>query len=170
MEDNKKVKLSAPWFTYYREIDAMFSKDPDVRVEFNEESKIIKMYVNGQEKAEAIAQILPPVKEFGNVAVEVQVIPANKLESSKSDLFRIAFEGNPILVDVVDVPDQILPVSYVVFKKEVVQFFDDNLSDIYGNKTTLYQEIAKDIFVDTQRIFFCTEELSNCDDWLGCAI
>ena len=48
------------------------------------------------------------------------------------------------------------PLTYVVLKKEVVQFFNDNLNDIHGLETTLYQTIAKDVF-DGTGVFFCTD-------------
>lgn len=48
---------------------------------------------------------------------------------------------------------------YVVFKNCVVQFFNDNLNDIYGNISTLYQDIAREIFADAEweGVFYCTD-------------
>ena len=45
-----------------------------------------------------------------------------------------------------------------VFAKEVVQYWNDSLSDPYGKVSTLYQDIAKDIFEDTDGVMFCTGE------------
>ena len=46
---------------------------------------------------------------------------------------------------------------YAVFQSKVVQFFNDDMSDINGNCTTLYQEIAKDVFSGrAEGVFFCT--------------
>jgi len=50
------------------------------------------------------------------------------------------------------------PVDYVVFRNEVVQFFNDEMGDPNGLKSTLYQDIAKDVFADKDGIFFCTEQ------------
>ena len=47
--------------------------------------------------------------------------------------------------------------TYVVFKKEVVQYFNDSLGDIHGVCSTLMQDIAKDIFEDTEGVYFCTD-------------
>ena len=38
--------------------------------------------------------------------------------------------------------------TYVVFKNCVVQFFNDNLNDCHGLISTLYQDIAAEIFED----------------------
>ena len=39
-------------------------------------------------------------------------------------------------------------VTYVVFKNCVVQFFNDNLNDCHGIVSTLYQDIASEVFGD----------------------
>ena len=49
------------------------------------------------------------------------------------------------------------PITYVVFVNEVVQYYNDNLSDIHGLRSTLYQEIAKDIFETRLGVYYCTD-------------
>lgn len=39
---------------------------------------------------------------------------------------------------------------------KVVQYFNDDLGDAHGVCSTLYQEIAKDVFGEHEGIFFCT--------------
>lgn len=34
MSEEKKVGLSSPWVTYYREIVALFGDDPDIKIEY----------------------------------------------------------------------------------------------------------------------------------------
>lgn len=55
-----------------------------------------------------------------------------------------------------------VPFTYVVFKNCVVQFFNDNLNDPHGIVSTLYQDIAAEIFADMPfpqdgGICFCTD-------------
>ena len=50
-EENKVVKLSSPWMIYYRQIKALFSQDPNVKVIFDEENFTVKIYVTGGSKA-----------------------------------------------------------------------------------------------------------------------
>lgn len=163
----EKVGLSSPWVSFYREVDALFNRDPEVKVVYNEDDNIIKLLVDNQEKAEALEALLPKEREYGNVTVRLEVVPANPLKSSVASLYAAAFRDNPAL-SFIHTIDGIfnMPVNYVVFDKAVVQYFNDDLSDIYGNKSTLYQEIAKDIFDEREGVFFCTangEEIPNND-------
>ena len=77
-------------------------------------------------------------------------------------MFRKAFEGNPAFSYAVTVGGiSSNDFNYVVFKNKVVQYWNDNLGDINGNESTLYQEIAKDIFEDCTGIYFCTDTEKN---------
>lgn len=153
------MKLSAPWETYYREIKALFGSDPAIKLEYDEENKIVKMRVDGQEKADALAELLPRVKMFGNVPVRIDIIPSNFQVEKRINTYNKAFEGNPAFAysKAVDGSHGEFAASYVVFKKKVIQFFNDDLSDVNGNCTTLYEFIAKDIFGEDSGVFFCTE-------------
>ena len=159
-----KYKLSAPWVTLHRQIEALFGEDPDINVEYvagDGEDPIIKLYVEGQDKADAIEQLLPPSYAFGGVVVTIVVIPANKQES-KDALYRRAFEGNPAFSYAVTAEGIFTnPITYVVFKNKVVQFWNDDLGDVNGNETTLYEDIALDILGDGDGICFCTDVPEN---------
>ena len=155
MED--KFKLSPPWVTYVKELRALFEEDPAIKIDYDEDKNEVKLYVEGQEKADAISQILPAEKYFGNVPLYITVVPANAALASKASVIKKAFDGNPCLKDVFVVSKGVYTgMAYVVFENKVVQFFNDNLSDINGNMSTLYEDIARDILVNTDRIFFCT--------------
>jgi hypothetical protein len=101
--------------------------------------------------------LLPEEYEFGNVFLKVEVIPANTAVTH-ADLFHIVFENNPIFSYMAAAPDIFSnPINYVVFKNEVVQYFNDDISDVNGNCSTLYQEIAKNVFGEEDGIYFCTD-------------
>lgn len=152
------LKLSSPWVTYYNEIKALFGEDPDIRVEYDEDENEVKLFVEDQEKADALSQLLPPAKAFGNVVMKITVIPANRLKESQSVLFEKAFKGNPAFSYMASAESIYCnPITYVVFKNKVVQFWNDNLGDINGNMSTLYQNIASDILGETTNVFFCTD-------------
>jgi hypothetical protein len=64
------------------------------------------------------------------------------------------------------------PLTYVVFKNRVVQFFNDNLNDPHGVISTLYQDIADEIFADMPYqahggIAYCTDVEHNLGAPLG---
>ena len=154
---NEKVNLSSPWILFFREIEALFKEDPAVKVDYDEDAKTIKLYVEGAEKADSLAQLLPAERTFGNVTVKVAVIPANLGEPSKLQLFQKAFEGNPALAFIQGGSRGVFDFNYVVFKSKVVQFKSDDIGDVNGMTSTLYQDIAKDVFEDAPGIYFCTE-------------
>lgn len=153
-----KFKLSAPWVMFYNEIKALFGRDPEIEVVYDEEDNDIRLYVENTEKAEALQELLPAERKFGNITVTVTVIPANKLRAKKASLFRKALQGNPAFVLEQTVEGVFTnPVSYIVFAREVVQYWIDDLGDLHGIYSTLYEDIARDVFEDPDGVFFCTE-------------
>ena len=152
------LKLAAPWTIYYEEIKALFGSDPDIKVSVDDEEKVVRLYVDGEEKAEALEKLLPAEKTFGNVTVRTVVVPGNELTEKKLSWFQAALAGNPVF-SFTKMNEGVftIPLSYVVFKNRVVQFFADNLQDVNGNITTLYETIAKDVFGETPGICFCTD-------------
>lgn len=158
---NKEINLFSPWVIYYKKLEALFGKDKDIKMSFDNDELTVSMFINSQDKYEALSQLLPDEQQFGNVTLKIQLIPAN-LNTSKIDVFRKAFNGNPVVTDIIsisrDVIDTTNDFNYVVFKKEVVQYHDDSLDDPHGNCSTLYQEIAKEVFGNHGGIYFCTDK------------
>lgn len=173
---NIRLKLAPPWVTYVNEIIALFGDDPEIGVTYDNDMCEVKLYVENQDKASAIAALLPVNKEFGNVTLKITVIPANGNELKNDfggitfgEIFNAAFNGNPAFKftkDIVGIFSNML--TYVVFKNKVVTFFNDNLNDLWGNVNTLYQEIASDLFDDLPGgVFFCTEPAGDLVKPLG---
>jgi hypothetical protein len=162
------VGIAAPWITYAEEVNALFDKDPEVLVQYDNDNTELKLYVDNAAKADALSRLLPTEKSFGNVTLNISVIPAND-NPSKISLFRNAFAGNPIFDSIETVPfAQNAPIEYIIFAREVVSFFNDDMGDFYGAKSTLYEDIARDVFDTTEDgIFFCTKiETSDKEDEL----
>ena len=158
----KTVKLVSPWIDYYEEINALFGQDPDVNVVYDEDAQEIKLYVTGQDKAYALDKLMPAEKTFGNVVVKVTIIPANEtVEKTNLDLLKDAFMGNPAFSYAVAANKGFFDMSYVVFKNAVVQYHNDDLGDVNGMRSTLYQEIAKDVLGMFDGIYYCTDTPRN---------
>ena len=156
------VKLSPPWITYYRELEQLFDGDAEVTVKFDEDRKAIKLYVNNTDKADALTKLLKPYQEFGNVIVSIEVYPSNMEEKTPIELMEIAFKGNKSLSKIKSVTDVFgNKINYVAFQAKVAQFYNDNLGDINGNKSMLYQDIAEDVFKEHDGIFFCTDRVTS---------
>ena len=156
--ENKEVKLAPPWITYYRQVEALFGADPDIKVAFDEDELHIKMYVENEIKAAALDEILPVQKDFGNVSVFIEVIPANT-EPKKVDIIRRAFEGNPAFSYATTIEGiMVNPINYVVFKPEVVQFWNDNLHDPHGLVSTLMEDVARAVIDEEDGVMFTTDK------------
>ena len=151
------INKLAPWMTYYKELDMLFSEDKDVKVIFDESRKEIDIYVDGEKKAYALSQLLCLEKEFGKTVIKIDVIPSNGLETAENfNLFKEAFKGNKAF-SYVKQTKGVFDITYVVFAHKIVQFFDDNLADVNGNCSTLYEDIARDVFREENSVFYCTD-------------
>jgi hypothetical protein len=138
---------------------ALFGQDPEIHIDFNDEDDELIMRVDNPTKAAALEELLPDAVEFGDVVLYITVVPGNATYT-KADLFRIAFTGNPAFSFMETVNDETFsfPANYCVFKNEVVQFPADDLSSYYGVKSTLYEDIAEEVFDDMHDgIYFCTD-------------
>ena len=155
------LTLSAPWQIYYKEVCELFKKDNEVRIVYDTDEQVINIYVDNTAKADAMAAVLPTEKDFGGVTVYINVIPANptfkKAKGARASLYEDLFRGNSIVDDIVTIEGVMTnPITYVIFSKEVVQYYNDSLSDAHGLCSTLYQDIAKRVLDASEGIFFCT--------------
>ncbi len=169
-----QLTLSPPWFLHYRKIEAMFKNDPGVHVILDDtDEKRIKVYVDDTTKALAIQYLLNPVVEMGSVKVFVDVIFPNHTDyhaysavqaTDIQDLFRTAFIMNRAFRYATRLDGVFSnPIYYVVFEKTVVQYFTDDIGDIHGICSTLYQDLAADIFNHIDGVQYCTD----IDDFKG---
>ena len=131
---------------------------------FDDERKNLRLYVDDDAKAMALHQLMPIEKTFGNVVITISIIPANKFDTmavtNNSDAFRALFKGNPIISDIITIDNFVSDnITYIIFEPDVVQYYDDNFQDAHGLHSTLYQEIAKEVFGYHDGIFFCTEKV-----------
>lgn len=155
----ERLTLVSPWINFKKEIEVLFARDMEVDVEFVDgDEKIIRLRVDNVTKAEALERIMPKEKTFGNVVVRVEVIPANTPDQwSVLDTFGEAFKGNCAFHGVKESATPFGTFRYVIFDPKVVQYPNDDISDANQIKSTLYQEIAKDVFEDmVQGVHFCT--------------
>ena len=167
MSETKSFGVSSPWITLYKKIYVLFKHDPEVEVIFEDNgsaNKSIKLYVDNVAKAEALEKLLPASRVYGNITVYITVIPPNVLNGSMLSAFETAFKGNPALsyVHTSDGGEKgLFAMNYVVFQNKVVQFFNDELGDVNGMCSTLYQDIARELFDAREGIFFCTDVPKN---------
>lgn len=161
------LKLSPPWTTYENEINTMFRDDFDVIVDDMDDDYTIKLRVEKADKAAALSKLLKPTVTFGNITVNVIVVPANENEKTTVDvdsmkvteLYNTALKDNMAFEEIIEMAEGVpFAMNYVVFRNQVVQFYNEDLSDPLGMCSTLYQTIADHIFNrDLYPIFFSTK-------------
>lgn len=153
----EKMKLSPPWVGFANEMKALFDRDCEVKVVMDQEAMEIKVYVDNAAKGEALTALLPEIKVFGNVEVKITVVPSNEPGDRYKDDLITAFDGNPALRYIQEEYSPLGDFTYVVWENRVVQFFDDNLADLHGLRSTLYEEIARDVFQHMNGVYHCTD-------------
>ena len=158
-----KTLMSAPWYTYANTVKQMFARDKDITVSDlikgdGSFDYVINIEVKNHKKAVALERVLCTGANFGNVKVGIIVYDTeNNLSSGNAEIFNDIFDGNPIVQDIRVIKDQAdTEHVYVRFKPEIIQFFNDDLSDYDGNWTGLAEDIARDIFKSYAHVNFCT--------------
>lgn len=148
-----RLKISPPWVTYINKLQALFDGDPAIAFNIDYDNMTVALAGYNGEKNAALQRLLPAEKKFGNVVLKIVIDGpiANIAFPTQKDLFDTAFAGNPAYAYSVTPGDDVwfFSSTYVVFKNCVVQFFADNLNDCHGVISTLYQDIAAEIFEDT---------------------
>ena len=159
-----RLGLSSPWVEYYHQLTAFFQEDEGIRVIFDEANYEIKILCAYRDVALALQHVIPIEKEFGNVKLKVTVIPPNdtvrdlSVLETKADYLRLALCRNNALNYSKEISGVFTnKITYFVFKNEVVQYFNDSLSDVHGLCSTLYENLARVIFDDVEGVFFCTD-------------
>lgn len=161
-----RLKLSPPWITYIHKLQALFDGDPEIAFNIVGTSKDLEVVLatNNGDKATALTKLLPDEQTFGNVTLKVTIDGpfTNRAFPSSKELFETAFAKNPAFAYCVSPVEEnywFIDFCYVVFKNCVVQFFNDNLNDCHGVISTLYQDIAEELFkeADLPGVHYCTD-------------
>lgn len=153
------VKLSSPWDEYVRKLKAFFAQDQDIKIEYKEQEDKINIWVDDTDKYEAMTKLIPAEKDFGGHKILTEIIPANMLEIEKDKKYYLKklLKGNEAVSEIVDTKMGAASVSYIEFEKEVIQFWNNNLGDLHGIKSTLMEDIAREIFDGIEGVFFGTD-------------
>lgn len=159
-----RLKLSPPWVTYINKLEALFDGDPQIAFNVDMSIPSVVLATNNGDKAAALLKLLPAEKYFGSVILKIGVDgPVSNLAfPTRTSLFETAFSGNPAFAYCVAPAEEgyfYVDFTYVVFKNCVVQFFNDNLNDAHGLISTLYQDIASEVFEEANLVgvYYCTD-------------
>lgn len=154
------VAIQSPWVTAYNQIKSLFERDPELLISSmveNDGTYEFTISSSNRVKIEAIQSLLKEEYVFGNVTMKVNFSVENE------DILQVvknAFLGNDILKDTQVGGNPLTgEQNFALFKKEVIQFYNDNLLDYYGNKSTLAEDIAREVFNERvlKEVHFCTD-------------
>lgn len=152
----ENLKLVSPWVNFYREVETLFRHDEDVKVALDSDDMQLRIYVADERKAAALEKLMPKERTFGEITLKITVIPPNR-KFSDLDLFRIAFDGNGAFNRTVSASTPFGDeVDFVIFEPIVAQYFNDDIGDYYGLRTTVFEELARDVFGDIGNVHFST--------------
>lgn len=161
MENTKEqnVDISSPWMTYYKKLVALFNDDPELEVKWNEDEKSVIIESTNTFKILALEKLLDPSITFGNVTITVKCLVKNGSEDSAAAIFKTAFAGNPHFSKVIETTITAIDETFVLFKPEVIQFFNDDITDYYGNWNGLAEDITRDVIKKDFRVNIGTESM-----------
>ncbi|MBH9964951.1 hypothetical protein [[Bacillus] enclensis] len=184
MKDDREVKvdngvgLSPPWVTYHNELKYSIGQDPNVIVGPLipvGSTYVIPVTTIREKTAIAFATLLKNPVEFGNISVMVMVINGHQEIVSSlpcplsafvvADLVQNALSGNPYFVEIVVKPQSPGGSNAVfpVFTPEVIQFFNDDISNLCNTFTA----VAADVFADVMMDNHCDVPIlysTSCED------
>ena len=155
----ENVKLSPPWDEYARKLTALFAQDEEIHIKYKENENKLSIFVDNADKYEALTKLIPSEKDFGGHILNIEIVPANVSDEQKDNRYYLKklFRGNDAVSEIKDAEIGAAAVTYIEFEKEVVQFWNDNLADLHGVKSTLMEDIARDIMPETTNVFYGTD-------------
>ncbi|MGL5717250.1 MAG: hypothetical protein ACRCX2_29835 [Paraclostridium sp.] len=159
-----EVKLSPPWYIFRNEVAYTIGRTPGVVVDQLKEDGAnykLTVYVMNSAQAQAIRQIMKEEYSFGNVKVMIvvqdrqtgQIVPYNTVSyldaNAVANVFCTALKGNCLFMGIILTEGKLPPIQQtevgnlvLVFGKCVVQFYNDDISDLCSN----YNQVASYTF------------------------
>lgn len=99
------------------------------------------------------------------VNVKDRPVLSNGLDSTNLDI-ALLFEGNPHFSRFYSTYGQMGPVWCVVFKPELIQYFNDDGDSLSGRRSCAMEDIAREVFPEMghYKIYFSTENIISFYD------
>lgn len=119
------VKLSTPWDEYMSILASFFKGDNRVRVGICDRKRVATIEVFDTKMYVALGQVLRTKLRFGNVKLEIRLVPANGLKAYKGEMTDLAalkyvLSKNPAFAKIISRKMAMGNFVYVLFKPEVL--------------------------------------------------
>lgn len=165
------LKLAPPWYFLRNELLSTLGQDPNIEVSElipinNDEYEIQINVLNYCNQATALRKIIKPQYIVSNKTIKVKIFSKCSLEMpyvSKEDCYTPeeigtilddAFLNNPLYKGYVLTSDEVsinqknfLGDIVMIISKEVIQFFNDDIRDLYQNFNGAATEVFKDFII-----------------------
>jgi hypothetical protein len=162
-----EVGMQSPWVVFHKGLFNLLNSDPDLSVENTIRDCGHGLYEShissyNYKKLTALKKILKTEIDMGNITVRVVFDYEAPSDTITAEDWKTAFDGNPLFKGLVNVP--ITPdssINYAIFAREILTYFVDDLTDIYGNRHIIVADLVKQLSNETAGINVCTETFTN---------
>ncbi len=172
--------LSPPQYSLQRKVAHTIGANPNVTVsEVIEEGDlyVIEISCGARDVAEGLAVILETNYDFGGIKVEIRILgpngnPVTVDPSQQSgepgelakEYFQKALKGNRYFVKIPEGGGgPMMPFLFIEMRAAVIQFWNDNIGDLYGNENYvaahLFSDVCKETVLESVAVAFSTEQI-----------
>lgn len=157
-----KVNMSSPRVLFVAKLKKFFEEETDIHINYDPiaNPSTVDIRVDDPIKYDTLSKLLDDKIDFGNVSLNINVIPANFDKVDRVALFKTLLQNMSIVeaVDEVTIEGSSNSFIYASFRNQVVKYWSDNLGNPHGNSFTLYETLANEIFQNHDGILFTTAE------------
>lgn len=152
---NENLKLSPPYVIHYNKLVALFGEDPDFEISpIDDETRSCTISTENRLKYMLLEKNLYSAdvddKQLG-LHINLEYTGADRMGANE---LAALLSTNPHFHSLYEAKEGPFQFSSVVFKKEVLQFYNDNIFDPYIHASVLAQDMVKDLF--TSRCYCST--------------
>lgn len=167
--EENKVGMSAPWVRFCNLLTAFFSGDPSVTIKEAGDEKDGKYVINvscpKDNVLASIRKLVGTTRVYGNITVEINYNCTSDEISDEEFIDALADTG--LLFDVQYGETPLGEFMYPVMKAKVVQFYSDNINDLYGNTNLTAADALREILdpnKDLSKIAISTQSLKEVEE------
>lgn len=164
--------ISAPWIAYAHKVIAAFGDDPEIAVDIgdadvSEGFLTIEIICTNYVKYKALQEIVNAPDEISGVRIDMRFTYTGTDRDKRTSLYEAALRGNPYFNSVIqlsDPRDENVKYTFALFNNEVVQYFDDDISDYYGCNNMVPEDLFREILKDDPEIRLCQVHKDTDDE------
>lgn len=141
------LKIEAPWYRFYKILVSLFANDASINIKCSDVSNeifAINFTSVDTRKLAAIRKVIGEERQMGNTRVLITY--SDEASPLSLDEFVAAFKDTGYLVDAktAETPTGD-PIFFPIMKKDIIQFYNDNLNDYYGNLSLTVTDAVKEV-------------------------